>query len=118
MKRGSIDHKAARARAELATKGPWRTRRTALAHDMTSGLIGNLSTVASFPFDPGEEISAIYDADFCAEARTDVPALCNEIDRLRAAMSRALALYESGDSDGTGGAAEVLRVALGIPEGP
>ncbi len=85
-----------RARAEAATPGPWMAWReyhgpvTAwriCTHD------GNREVVAG---DEGA-IESGDDAEFIAHARSDVPALVGEVERLRGRMREARALLPAAD---------------------
>jgi len=81
-----IDLDAIKKRAEEATEGPWTWEpnpytlyagRSGMAHGLN--LLGRL--------DP-DRMGAV-NLDFIAHARTDVPALCDEVERLRAALCHA-----------------------------
>lgn len=90
-----LDTKAIRARADAATAGPWRAGH----HDthLVFGAIGEPTLMApvlgrvvaraneNFPFED--------DMKFIAAARTDVPALCDRVEALEAAL-RDLVEYE------------------------
>jgi hypothetical protein len=69
----SVDLDAIRARAQAATPAPW--------HPCDDGalLVGD--------YRPHPWTSA--DVVFCALARADVPALCDEVERLRRELLRA-----------------------------
>jgi hypothetical protein len=67
-----LDLEAIRLRCEAATPGPWRA-------------------VAGYVYrgDTSFRASMAADAQFAAAARTDIPALITEVERLRAALSEA-----------------------------
>lgn len=72
-----LDVSAIRARAEAATEGPWE----AFRKGDPNGPFGVASDAADF-----DEVyygSSRADAEFIAAARTDVPALCDLVARLR-----------------------------------
>jgi hypothetical protein len=80
----TLDTKSIRERAERATPGPWfhkthsygprhnKIVSHSLCHVDTDGIAMNADNIA-----------------FIAAARTDVPALCDEVDSLRAALAKA-----------------------------
>lgn len=77
-----LDLTAIRARAEAATPGPWRRDGNHLAK--IRGFDGD--TVARIVYESNEEGFGPQneaDATFIAHARTDIPALCAEVERLR-----------------------------------
>jgi hypothetical protein len=71
----SVDTKAIRARAEVATEGPWGLRLSQADGDWR--IISKRRAIAKAGY--GRE-----DAAFIAHARADIPALCDEVERLRA----------------------------------
>ena len=82
----SIDTAAIRARAEASTPGPW-------THQPYGGQNqnGDYSGGDIYDADGDYVVSEISDADgaFIAATRTDVPALLDEVDRLRNAIEEA-----------------------------
>ena len=93
------DTKAIRARAEAATAGPWRYDPTKC---YTPGVNGardvRTSQEAVFSDTPTgaptialtgavNDAQSMADATFIAHARTDIPALCDEVDELRATLA-------------------------------
>jgi hypothetical protein len=107
-----LDIAAIRARADAATKEPW-----AVVDDAGQGVV----SLGDVPL--REMVVAMTSQGrvdhasmgFIAAARTDVPALCDEVDRLRAAITQALVHFGECSIPA---AEETLRAALGIPEGP
>jgi len=73
-----IDLAAIKARCDRATDGPWNVRELPLDYAEVSDRDSN--TVA--------DAWHINDAYFIANARTDVPALVAEVERLRAEVER------------------------------
>lgn len=86
-----VDVAAIRARAEAATEGPWKlwngwgpTRDGLMGFER----MGPESGGRVFRHDAQQDLYATQaDAEFIAAARTDVPALCDEVERLRTALS-------------------------------
>lgn len=93
------DIAAIRARAAAATPGPWRWYLGSLMNETDSSGQGfpldiypDSEDVVSARDHSGDEVSlrvADADAAFIAAARTDIPALCDRIDELEAALARA-----------------------------
>lgn len=90
-----LDLDVIRARADAATPGPWRRHDTHLPHGgytatVLSGegnatdLIAWLPTWSEEPWDTRR--NCWNDAEFVAAARTDVPALLAEVERLQEAV--------------------------------
>lgn len=87
-----LDTKAIRGRAEAATPGPWRagSRETWLVFrdignpDHMAPALGRVVAHVNqhFPY--------AADANFIAAARTDVPALCDRVEALEAALRKSL----------------------------
>lgn len=80
----TIDTKAIRERADAASQGPW-----------TEGIDGNPRVYAKDNCPDAGCIASFMrrkDIHFVAHARTDVPALCDEVDRLRAELAAKDAL--------------------------
>ena len=79
----SIDLEAIRARAAAATKGSWKVVRPGHEHSKTTKYrcvqMGKSNTYTTLEIEP-------EDAAFIAHARADIPALCDEVDRLRKAV--------------------------------
>ena len=67
---------AIRKRAEQATEGPWSINGKDYPNDKTAKLVTNKHVYIAKSFN-GES-----DADFIANARTDIPKLLAEVDRL------------------------------------
>lgn len=84
--RQPLDIAAIRARADAASMGPWR-----------EGIDGNPRVYAK---DNTEDAGCVAtfmrrrDVHFCTEARSDIPALCDEVEALRAALER---IAKTGD---------------------
>ena len=76
---------AIRERADKATPAPWYTRRGGCCGE--AGYTYKLSV--AFTTSGG---MACDDAQFAAHARADVPALCDEVERLQAQLAKALAI--------------------------
>lgn len=79
-----LDIDAVRARVEGATEGPWRSAEQ--THGQWYGIQSEWHALGS-AFHPA-------DAEFIAQARTDLPAALDEITRLRAALDEARADVE------------------------
>lgn len=77
-----------RARAEAATPGPWDLD-AAGGHGHRWGVTGPESEDFEFLFYPADYPRHGVDAEFIAHARSDVPRLLEEVERLRAALVRA-----------------------------
>jgi hypothetical protein len=75
----SIDTKSIRERAERATPGPWE--------DQGGYYVRSRSGDPQFDCKVGE--GPRENVGFIAAARTDVPALCDAVDSLRAALAQA-----------------------------
>jgi hypothetical protein len=94
---------AIRERTEKATPGPWWVEGTSslevvtLAEDLTPGASFG-PTHPSVTHDP-----TVDDAAFIAAARTDIPRLLDEVERLRTARSDALPLYEAESAEDRAG---------------
>jgi hypothetical protein len=84
---------AIRARAEKATKGPWETEWEQIQYERWNRRYGEFHAYAMTPMvvaksvDDKEAVAKAIeqveaDADFIANARTDIPALLDEVDRL------------------------------------
>jgi hypothetical protein len=78
-----VDTEAIRARADAATKGPWR-------RNIDCRLIDGNDECAVLYFDHNTHVGQFrareQDVNFIAAARTDVPALCDRIEELEAAL--------------------------------
>lgn len=76
-----LDLDAIKARAEAATEGPWE------AHAL-DGFEWSVDRIGDNDDDSGNEVATVWvtgaDAAFIAHARTDVPMLLAELERLRA----------------------------------
>lgn len=90
-----IDTKAIRQRAMAAGRGPWTAvdcnfgpgKAYVIAENQSGAVVGVCHDV-----DPG-------DAVFIAEARTDVLALCDEVERVRAQAKHWKAKYEALEAE-------------------
>lgn len=82
------DIAAIRARADAATKGPWEVAdaMTPPSRDHVADCGGDNYVC---PVDDGSLQECDVDARFIAAARTDVPALCNRVEALEAALEEA-----------------------------
>lgn len=86
-------HKVARSRCAMATEGPWAPWRDQDGADHMNGMlmVGNASAVIpdgdtwvdDVDVNPVAHVYTPEDREFIAHARTDLPALLDEIDRLR-----------------------------------
>ena len=88
----TLDLTAIRARERAVTKGPWRWQASPKGYPQQ--IVANddgLTLIADTYVDP-----AWYpaEAEFIAHARTDIPALCDEVERLRAFLNEAEAILE------------------------
>jgi hypothetical protein len=96
---------AIRKRAEQATEGPWYTAHTAderLIVNKDGGIFSG-------------EYSRLNDADFIANARTDIPKLLAEVERLQAESNgyrSALLEIVDGEVDSLGDAFRVAKGAI------
>lgn len=81
-----MDVKAIRERAEKATPGPWTIHSWG---EITSFDVTQRYVAQAIAINAGYEV-AKANADFIAHARTDVPALIDEIERLRRELADAL----------------------------
>ena len=93
-----VDVAAIRERADKATPGPWEydgMHNEIQKYDMP-GFWLIISECRSAPDQEyqQDQFKHMYDAnfDFIAHARTDVPALCDEVERLQAQLAAALAI--------------------------
>jgi hypothetical protein len=109
----SLDLDVIERRAAEATPGPWRayddSKYTTWYVDRVGGDGEQLVEVNSF--------KAVFDADFIAHARADVPALIDEVRRLRAEVADVRRrLSFAGDRPADESAAVVLNPeAIGDP---
>ena len=80
-----LDLTAIKARTEAATEGPWKSWNPASgpSHLTLGGKVAWESRQSATPFGDDEVIPHWADATFIAAARTDVPALVAEVERLR-----------------------------------
>jgi hypothetical protein len=84
---------AIEARAKAATEGPWRTRPT--EHGDCAGIWhGDWEHDSIVQTDSGVYPPMMPDAEFIAHARSDVPALVEEVRRLRALAAESIPLLE------------------------
>jgi hypothetical protein len=89
----SLDLNAIRARADAAVQGPWYVddkEQTVRAREYAGEIMFDRSTESRSEWAQGFKPSA----EFIAHARTDVPALLDELDRAHAALARVKALAE------------------------
>ena len=114
-----LDLDAIEARANAATPGPWTTERPApLTEGPAAGLRPGVCIAATSPSKenrvyanpPGGQYPSA-DQRFIAHARTDVPALADEVRRLRAALTSL-----SNDADHALSVLETVRRYT--PDGP
>lgn len=82
----TLDLEAIKARAEAATPGPWERRITTFT---SCGVQGPEMAI----YDEGGH--GEEDAEFIAHARTDIPALVAEVERLRQLKSDADAVISA-----------------------
>jgi hypothetical protein len=84
-----LDLEAIDAREKAATPGEWRVRPHGRTFSITSGQPGSMLIVADVYDDPPDlgGTAGRPDADFIAAARTDVPALIAEVERLRGELN-------------------------------
>lgn len=103
-----VDIEAIRARAEAASPAPWR-----------EGVDGNLRVYAADGL--GERSGPVAgfvrraDVTFIASARTDIPALCDEIEAMRPVVEAARTLidgYNSKQNKSRAGTVANLRAHL------
>ncbi len=87
-----LDLTGIRAREQAASIGPWKSGSVTSGHQPTGEVILARAADAG----PGMETlahfaapAAVADARFCAHARTDIPELLAEVDRLRAMLAEA-----------------------------
>ena len=84
-----LDLDAIRARADAATAGPWKLwGMSVLADPVGDSNLDTAIDVARTSYRNANGHPRTNDADFIAAARTDVPALITEVERLRAAVQR------------------------------
>lgn len=92
----TLNLEAIKARCEKATAGPWygyeERESSAEGHAVSTGP-SNLFTI-------GISNQDANDADFIAHARTDLPALVAEVERLRKVESAARDMLNFGAHDG------------------
>lgn len=81
-----IDREAIRARVEKATPGPWRSEPTSNDYAILFPDGSGVALVWDWSENGEKTPEAVANADFIAHARTDIPALLAEVDRLREAL--------------------------------
>lgn len=82
-----------RARAEKATKGPWRAF---VLNGVRAVMQGDDEVIKWTGFDGSDfQTGNARNCRFIAHARTDIPALLAEIDRLRELMKEAATLIDA-----------------------
>ena len=103
-----IDPAAVLAYCERATAGPWTRypNKDVFGGGCVDGPNGKMVTCSD-----GSD-NAIPDADFCAMARTDLPALAREVLQLRRAVDCAIALLRNTDRHPIPRAEEAYRVLM------
>lgn len=77
-----------RARTAAATPGPWHAWDRGCGWRIALGFDGDGWPTAYLPEGHRTDISRYEDAEFIAHSRADMPWLCDEIDRLRAGITR------------------------------
>lgn len=87
---------AIRARCEAATEGPWTVRQYGSPTLGGGEFISGYGVVG--PFQRGEQFDSRADAAFIAHARTDIPALLAEVERLRGDAALGSLLREYSDA--------------------
>lgn len=88
-----VDTAAIRALADAATEGPWFDYDRGIGHEVCT------DPEMEQPLNSGfRETFKAADAAFIAAARTAVPALCDEVDRLRAVVEAVEALADDVDT--------------------
>lgn len=115
----TIDTKAIRARAEAASPGPWRLTVEALRPRVNCEVISDRDDAAVCSFERSDPPDP--NAEFVWAASFDVPALCDEVEQLRAAITQALGQLESMTTWPVADLNEpivTLREALGVEVGP
>lgn len=98
-------HKAARARCATATEGPWAPWLDQDGADHMNGMlmVGNAAAVIpdggmwvdDVDVNPVAHVYTPEDRAFIAHARADIPALLDEIERLRAESARRMVWLET-----------------------
>lgn len=105
---------AIRARCEAATPGEWRAYGLDYFHEdePVQGICneGTSLLIEVNCNDPGD-MQAKADAQFIAHARTDVPDLLAEVERLRAALHAIAGLHLRGISSYENDAKDAQRIA-------
>lgn len=96
-----LDPDAIRARADAATEGPW------VVHTAGTGIRGHLGQPdnpyawvrgpSGLPIAERHNGGTVADMEFAAAARTDVPALLDEVERLRAAVARVAHVHRRNE---------------------
>lgn len=120
----ALDTKAIRARADAATAGPWAHSPTeywaCIWHDglaRPDGGFGQPLANVAVVGTPAEQNAT---AKFIAAARADVPALCDRVEALEAALRKTLAALEVATTPLARDRTEVvdaMRVARAALEG-
>lgn len=78
-----IDIDAIRARAEAATLGPWFQGREGHRYESERDVYSHREPEVNESHDIASSVWSSADAEFIAHAREDVPALLDEVERLR-----------------------------------
>ena len=108
------DLEAIKARSEAASPGPWEGQ--AYRVYMGDRVMGDRIVAACWrPWGPVTGDASIEaDVEFIAHARTDVPALVAEVERLRRGMALILEFCDPPDDEnGYCGCQEIAEEALG-----
>lgn len=84
----ALDLDAIKARAEAATKGPWKFTPKILGIKNTTVMAGG-EQVGYFSVGQAQP----HDAEFISHARQDIPALLAEVERLQAIVERVRKLH-------------------------
>jgi hypothetical protein len=90
-----LDIKAIRERANAATKGPWLADLDVFSvNEPIQACVSNVGTSMLLTLDAGSswsearESQGLKDAEFIAASISDIPALCDEVERLRETIFR------------------------------
>ncbi len=117
---GDLNLEAIKARAEAATPGPWAVPVANVFRVVCPGAEHHNPPMGLCPPYPWRVIAepSVYDpsaadAEFIAHARTDVPALVAEVERLRGAANW---LLEQVGRDGPDRGAAVAQLRRLVPE--
>lgn len=108
-----VDTKAIRARAEAATKGPWEAKFRDNDNGTWADVLAGDAMVCECATSLCDHLTPQNrrDMEFVSSCRTDVPALCDRVEELEAAL-RAV-LDDFPDARRMPESVEAARVALG-----